>query len=91
MTSLSKKHSWSKNCEEDRRDVLLSRHLALTKSNTSFLENNISIVFAESHYFCCFDSIKGRSKSLHDFLKMGITIFRLKLRSQKGGKQSLEN
>ena len=69
---------------------MLSRHLAFTKSNTSFLENNISIDFAESHYFCCVDS-KGRSKAMHDIPKMGITIFELKLRSQKGGKQSLKN
>ena len=90
MTSLSNKHSCSKNYEEDKRDVLLSRHFALTKSNTSFLENNISVVFTESHFFCCVDS-KGRSKALHDFPKMGITIFGLKLGSQKGGKQPLEN
>ena len=38
LTSLSKKHSCSKNCEEDRRDVLLSRHLALTKSILLFLK-----------------------------------------------------
>ena len=38
MTSLSKKHSCSKNCEQDRRDVLLSRHLALTKSILLFLK-----------------------------------------------------
>ena len=69
--------------------MLLSRNLALTKSNTSFLENNISIVFAESHYFYCVES-KGRSKALHDFPKMGITIFGLKLRSQKGGETVFE-
>ena len=32
LTFLSKKHSCRKNCEEERRDVLLSRHLALNKS-----------------------------------------------------------
>ena len=44
MTSLSKKHSCSKNCEENRRDVLLSRHVALTKSILLFLKIIFSLL-----------------------------------------------